>query len=126
MGTEPNQFCPKCGTGLPAQALFCMQCGARLAGSAPHADRFEYCRIEVVEERSKKRWYAEGIGPNGPFNAGTSNAWSSTWSSTAQDDKRKGPALHDLMTQLIADGWEPNPQGDGPDWYQKAFRRRSP
>ena len=30
-GTKLERKCPKCGTGYPEEALFCMKCGTRLA-----------------------------------------------------------------------------------------------
>lgn len=86
----------------------------------------EVCVIDyVIVKRggllaAQWRFSAQATGVSGAYSAGLSRLVYG-YEPTIQRSKQAVKALNELITQLLADGWEPLPR-DVP-WYSYRFRR---
>jgi len=96
--------CPKCGTELPDNARFCMQCGTpiKVAGEEAEGPRplEELCEIRIESRQgvasTEWRFVAETEGPGGRHIVATTE-----WSGRDPESD-----LERLTERLIREGWE--------------------
>ena len=124
--------CPKCGKALPADATFCLKCGARQRpGSTAGETDAEWETCEIQAEKLENggatamwRFVVEAEGPEGRRTLLESRAFASTSVDLASATEGTGyKAEMDLLFRTLAgEGWEPLPRGKA--WYGYRFRRR--
>jgi hypothetical protein len=56
-GTRLEHVCPECGTKLPPEAKFCMECGANIAEAGPRRETPETKTVVPKLEDMKDRLY---------------------------------------------------------------------
>lgn len=131
-------FCASCGTSMPSEAKFCMECGSAIGGG-PQGEP-EFCQITYRSgyvRRKNVMWFvADAVGPQGPYEAATSEVFETSWTYDADFLRRDHNAAtrdsvvvaaHRVQKQLISDligsGWTPAGRGD--QWYEHKFSRRA-
>ena len=89
--------------------------------------QWEICQIQLKEESwhlgktQQLHFSVVAIGPNGSYTAGESGPFSPDGDPNLNNpDSRK--CLHLLISELLADGWEPYLPRHG-SWYAYEFRR---
>jgi hypothetical protein len=91
--------------------------------------RWERClvRAECAPDggwRARCRFWADAIGPAGPYRAGESPAFAEGRDhDPVGEHAASWAALEGLVVRLRADGWAPF-RGGGTPWYAHRFRRR--
>ncbi len=80
--------------------------------------------VETTEtDGCRARFWAKARSPDGPYNAGDSDAFVCTLPVKA--DRQAQPQLQALIRRLVDDGWDTDPLADvEPHWYSLRFRRR--
>jgi hypothetical protein len=131
-------FCSGCGQNLPDAANFCQKCGKpqkpelKATGADAIESKYELCAIVYCTLESggffsrKARFWAKAVGQTGVYNAGESDVFQAPNATTYSPDgrdKKTNACLNALITQLIAEGWEPISES-GPDWFSHKFKRR--
>ena len=117
-------YCGNCGAGLPAEARFCLVCGAPAPARAPAAEGASErtTRIRLWRGYVKSEFYVELDDPEGPaLLRSLSFGWRrSTPPPPERDDVRE--AYEDLVARLVELGWEQ--VGRLSPWYAQRFRKR--
>lgn len=130
-------FCPKCGKELPDDAQFCMKCGKSLTPVSQEAPQpeptWEYCEIQYDRSKIEEHFigetdyylvfWADGVGPNGTFNAGAIDIPKGHYSQPWSDVDSHLAAHRQIVDLLLSDGWEVLPNR-GPAWFSYKFRRQ--
>lgn len=87
---------------------------------------WETCKIEYTHRElfffHKIQFYATAIGPKGAYRAAESETvtyFGTLWPAQS----KTGAAFQKLVSQLLADGWEPTGRS-GYIWSQESFRRQ--
>jgi hypothetical protein len=136
-------FCSACGTELPTQAKFCFQCGGAQGRNEirqpPVSAAWESCVVNSLVTKRQHfggavifTFQARATGADGKeYVVAESRQWESWLNNLGKyhgdwdlDGGRKSgePALNELASTLMNDGWEPLPV-TGP-WFKLRFRRR--
>ena len=127
-----EMFCSNCGIQLPDDANFCLKCGKpQKAGIQVDEPKWETCEIKWTSSQRnlianhKMQFWADAIGPNGSYNAGESPIFEHPYSEREpESNNRKDSDAHkNLISKLVADGWEPT-GNRGTAWFSNRFRRR--
>ena len=132
---DEGMDCVNCGWRLPEDARFCDQCGVRqqpteepavapldTRGAASFTpaegvpEPWEYCEIMVASTGSSYAFEAVVTEPHGGYVI-------DAVSKMPHDDPSTTNQMYltQLVTRIIAEGWEPQPKGAA--WYAHRFRR---
>jgi hypothetical protein len=114
--------CPHCKAALPDGARFCSSCGAASEPAAAPGEPFETCEIALWRGYVKSRFYVVGE-PTLPENAEplASPLFRSRGEPT--DEGAAADAYKVLVSELLAEGWEPTERRRA--WYSQRFVRRT-
>ncbi len=120
-------YCGNCGSSLPAEARFCLLCGAPAPARAPAAEALAVaartCRIRLWRGYVKAEFYVELDDPDeGPA---VLRSRSFRWRhDTPPPPEREDvwESYEELVARLEARGWEQ--VGSLTPWYAQRFRRR--
>jgi hypothetical protein len=133
--------CAKCGTLLPAEARFCLTCGAPQTSDAGTSAEDEaraeedepdregaphdgvLCEIGVWRGYIKAEFIATVRDGDSAWEVARSPAFRCRGREVPREDDPRAVAAFDRLLELLAaDGWEP--VGGGQPWYAYRFRRR--
>src|SRR5262249_7196932 len=119
-------------TQLPAEASFCLKCGAPQGADTPAEDlplesceiRWEWAGGNWLTGR-KARFWADAVGPSGTYSVGSSPSFAgSPIDKKGERNQKAVPAHEALVRELVQAAWElANPRGS--DWYSLRFQRRT-
>lgn len=118
-------LCSNCGTELQSEADSCSNCG-EVQSTSP--DEWETCEIAAQDLTrgvfvNDCQFWAKADGPDRAYNAGVSEVF--------KVQRVEGPvafepgirqACDDLVSKLVANGWEQMPE-KGDKWWKHRFRR---
>jgi hypothetical protein len=125
-------YCINCGTQLPDEANFCLNCGKpQKAETRPDEIKLETCEIvwEWVSRgtfgmgATKMTFRAKAIGPNGTYFAGTSEVFSGQQDGPNSGEQNQVAALDNFINKLTQDGWQQSTRGL--DWFSYRFQRQT-
>ncbi len=124
-------YCINCGTELPGEAYFCLQCGKARKDAVKEGEaQWETCKIVWERTRAARfigldtgQFWAKASGPNGSFSAGRSEKFKGKLNKGPRyGNEESVKAWTDLIAKLSETGWEIT-QDQGSRWYSCKFRR---
>lgn len=120
--------CTQCGTVLPKQAKFCLQCGAAVVQVIADSATC-YVVFHQIDEKwslfGKEIWRFEAVTEDG-FVIAVSDTITITGfeiSGPNEKSRKYKQALDGLVKKLLAKGWQQS--GTGKQWFELQFQQTS-
>lgn len=122
--------CTQCGTLLPEQAKFCLQCGAAVVQAAA-ADAVAACHVvfRQIDEKwslfGKEIWHFEAVTEDGSVVAVSDKITITGFELSGPNEKSRKykQALDGLVKKLLDKGWQQS--GVGQQWFELQFQHSS-
>lgn len=121
-------ICPFCAAQLPADAKFCLHCGApQPPGEGNQSVVREICEIHRSNEEGNwfrggdTYWEAIAVGRAGRFTVARSETCPRDGRGRFRGVRAADSVLDQLIAKLVQEGWQPISRG--PEWYSYRFER---